>query len=326
MGEAAVVVAVVAPSLDRFYTVKSLTNGAINRPATVSLRAGGKGFNVAAVARRLHDGPVLAVAPLGGASGRWLADMAEAEGIDVRSSDIRAELRSCLSVWSEADRRLTEFYEPATDIDAGEWPAFLDEFRRTLADVPGVGVALISGSLAPRLPDDGLASLVEGARDAGILTLLDSHGRGVEQAIKARPDVLKVNGEEAAEVTGAPVTDEHEAVVAARALQALGAGSVVITLGPVGAVATIASAAMRFTPPHANGRYPVGSGDALLAGMGACLAGGGSLADAIRLGIAAAVANAEIPGAGVLEPARVRELVPMVNVESFDAAGGTPAW
>jgi 1-phosphofructokinase family hexose kinase len=325
MGAAAVVVAVIAPSLDRFYTVKSLTPGAINRPTTVSLRAGGKGFNVAAVARRLHAGPVLAVAPLGGVSGRWLADMAEAEGIDVRSSGIRAELRSCLSVWSEADRRLTEFYEPATDIDAGEWPAYLDEFRRTIADGPSVGVALISGSLAPRVPDDGLALLVESARDAGILTLLDSHGRGVEQAVKARPDVLKVNDGEAAELTGAPVTDEREAVVAARALQALGVGSVVITLGPVGAVATIGSAAMRFTPPHANGRYPVGSGDALLAGMGASLAGGGSIADAIRLGIAAAVANAEIPVAGMLDSARVRELLPMVNAESLDAAGRASA-
>ena len=63
-----------APAVDRTHLVPELHPGAIHRPATVLVRPGGKGFNVAHVAHQLGAEPTVA-APLGGASGRWQATL-----------------------------------------------------------------------------------------------------------------------------------------------------------------------------------------------------------------------------------------------------------
>jgi fructose-1-phosphate kinase PfkB-like protein len=52
----------------------------------------------------------------------------------------------------------------------------------------------------------------------------------------------------------------------------------------------------------------VGSGDALLGGLLVALERGDPWPAAIALGLGAAAANAESPGAGHMDPARAREL------------------
>ena len=47
-----------------------------------------------------------------------------------------------------------------------------------------------------------------------------------------------------------------------------------------------------------RGVYPVGSGDAFLGGLAVAFARGGSVVEAARLGMAAGIANAQLPGAG----------------------------
>jgi fructose-1-phosphate kinase PfkB-like protein len=57
-----------------------------------------------------------------------------------------------------------------------------------------------------------------------------------------------------------------------------------------------------------RGRYPVGSGDAFLAGFVVGLEREARWPDPLRLALGAAAANAEVPGAGVIDPARARVL------------------
>jgi fructose-1-phosphate kinase PfkB-like protein len=59
---------------------------------------------------------------------------------------------------------------------------------------------------------------------------------------------------------------------------------------------------------YVRGRYPVGSGDAFLAGLVTALDDGASWEDALRLALGAGAANAEMPGAARLDPARARTL------------------
>ena len=55
-------------------------------------------------------------------------------------------------------------------------------------------------------------------------------------------------------------------------------------------------------PPAIRGAYPVGSGDAFLGGMAVGVARGDDIIEAARLGLAAGIANALVPGAGELDP------------------------
>jgi fructose-1-phosphate kinase PfkB-like protein len=65
---------------------------------------------------------------------------------------------------------------------------------------------------------------------------------------------------------------------------------------------------------YVRGRYPVGSGDAFLAGLVVGLDRDADQGDALRLALGAATANAELPGAGRLEPSRAEALAAQATV------------
>jgi fructose-1-phosphate kinase PfkB-like protein len=68
---------------------------------------------------------------------------------------------------------------------------------------------------------------------------------------------------------------------------------------------------------YEQGRYPVGSGDAFLGGLVVGLERGDPWPDALRLALGAAAANAELPGAGVLDAARADELRERVEIREL---------
>jgi fructose-1-phosphate kinase PfkB-like protein len=65
---------------------------------------------------------------------------------------------------------------------------------------------------------------------------------------------------------------------------------------------------------YVRGRYPVGSGDAFLAGLVTGLDGSDAWDEALCRALGAATANAELPGAGKLDPARAAELSAQAEV------------
>jgi fructose-1-phosphate kinase PfkB-like protein len=65
---------------------------------------------------------------------------------------------------------------------------------------------------------------------------------------------------------------------------------------------------------YVRGRYPVGSGDAFLAGLVTGLDRGDGWDRALCIALGAATANAEIAGAGKLEAARAGALAEQAEV------------
>jgi fructose-1-phosphate kinase PfkB-like protein len=146
-------------------------------------------------------------------------------------------------------------------------------------------------------------------------SIVDGYGPALLDALRAGVWGVKINAAEAQAATGIGVTDDAGALSAARGLRVLGAQVAVITLGARGAVALDQhGAAWRVGTPPVDGRYPVGSGDAFLAGLAVALLDGLTVAEAARAAAAAAAANAEQPGAGVLDRGRAAELIPRTEV------------
>ncbi len=69
--------------------------------------------------------------------------------------------------------------------------------------------------------------------------------------------------------------------------------------------------------PRIKAINAVGSGDALVAGFIYSLSQGKEIEEAIRLGVAAAAANALIPGAGLLRKKDIKELYPQVRIKKI---------
>jgi len=283
------------PSIDRLFEVERLVPGSIHRPADFVQVAGGKGLNVARAAAKL-GGRVQAAALLGGHAGRWIAEQLEDEEIELHSAWAGAETRSSLSVAGAIEDGLTEFYEHGFPVEAEEWEAFSGLVLRL---APAAGWTTISGSLPSGAPGDGYLPMIRASSAA-----LDTREPGIE----ARPRVVKLNAEEASSVLGRQVRGLVEAGDAARTLHEATGGTAVVTAGREGAALVEPDGRLLTGRIDAVGRYPVGSGDAFLAGLAVALDGGAGWRDALALALGAATANAELPGAGVLDPARAREL------------------
>lgn len=301
------------PSIDRLHEVEHLMVGGINRPIRVVPVAGGKGLNVARAAVAL-GGAATVVALVGGRAGTWIADRLAAAGIDASLVEVAAETRTCVTVLDRSTGALTEFYEPGAPLEDGAWER-LEASVAGQIDRGGIGSIAMSGSLPPGAPADAYARLVRLAADRSVAAFVDGHGAALEAAIAAGPATVKVNAAEAGGVIGETIGTTDEAIAAAREIAARGAGAVIVTLGAEGAVAVEPGGAWRLRGPSRRGDYPVGSGDAFLAGLIVGLSGGAMFVESLRLGMAAGAANALAPGAGVLDAAVARSLLDLVTVE-----------
>ena len=308
------------PSIDRLLEVGRLEPGEIHRPLAATVVPGGKGFNVARAAATL-GASVTAVGLLGGHAGRWMAEALGAEGVDVRAAWRDAETRTCTSVLDRGDGRTTEFYESGAPITASEWERLLAEIE-TVLDAEDVGLVTVSGSLPPAAPAGGLAEIVERARSTGRPVAIDGHGPALATALGARPWLVKVNLAEALAVLGptrpigtGPTAELAAAADAVRSLLEAGAERAIVTVGTLGAVASLEDGGLGHVRPGRPGPYPVSSGDAFLAGVAVSVLDGGDMRQAVIRGTAAAEASSRVPGAGRLERATAGSLVAEIAVE-----------
>jgi 1-phosphofructokinase family hexose kinase len=290
------------PSIDRLFTVDRLVPGEIHRPADFVQVAGGKGLNVARAAATL-GADVEAAALLGGHAGRWIAQELETEGVRLRATWARAETRSSLSV-AGALEGLTEFYEHGAPVTEEEWTAFA---ALALEAAGPADWTTISGSLPPGAPAGGYLPLMKVARVA-----FDS----LEAGIDVRPAIAKLNAEEAARATGLDTGDAAGALAAARALRERSGGTAIVTRGSDGAILVTPSGDALTGRVDAMGPYPVGSGDAFLAGLMVALDAGRDWPQALAAALGAGAANAEHAGAGRLERGRAEELAARASVDA----------
>jgi 1-phosphofructokinase family hexose kinase len=302
-----VIVCVAAnPSIDKLFEVERLVPGAIHRPLGFVQVPGGKGLNVARAAHSL-GASVRATGILRGHAGRWIEEALRAEGIDGTFVWTHGESRSSLSVADRADGSLTEFYEHGGEIPSASWVDLMHAVGSELR--PG-GFLTISGSVPLGAPVDGYRDLVAEARAAGLRVALDAEGEPLREAIGSGPDVVKVNAAEAAGLLEIAIATRDDALSAATKLRQLAGGDDhvgIVTMGADGVVVAGPDGSSEGVL-YERGRYPVGSGDAFLAGLVVALERGERWSEALRLALGAAAANAEIPGAGKLDAGRARAL------------------
>ncbi|MBM7170029.1 hexose kinase, partial [Streptomyces sp. G44] len=218
-------------ALDLTYRVPALTPHTTHRVTEVIERPGGKGVNVARVLAALgHDVTVTGFA--GGGTGRVLRErLADEPRVTVAFAPIAGTTRRTLAVADAATGDTTQLNEPGPAVTPAEWAAFLDSYEE-LVHRPGTTAVALCGSLPPGVPVGAYALLVRAARAAHVPVLLDTSGEPLRRAVAARPDIIKPNAEELAELTGS-----HEPGRATRDARRRGAHAVVASLGADGLLA-----------------------------------------------------------------------------------------
>lgn len=295
------------PSVDRLFEVERLIKGDIHRPSSFVQVAGGKGLNVARAANALGAG-VCAVALLRGHSGRWLQESLAAEGVDGEFVWTHGENRSSLSVADRETSGLTEFYEHGAVAPDASW---VELMHAAVSRCRPGGWLTISGSMPRGAPTDGYHDLVAEARAAGVRVALDSEGERLSAALTAGPDVVKLNVAEAGALLGVPTARRDDSLAAASKIRDMAGGdghAGIVTRGSQGVMLAAPDGTLFEGVLYVRGRFPVGSGDSFLAGLVAALDRGDGWEAALRLALGAGAANAELPGAARLDPARARAL------------------
>ena len=299
------------PALDVTYAVTELTYGGTHRAQVVGRRAGGKALNVARVLRQLGE-PVLATGLAGGADGgAVLADLAEL-GVAAELAEIEGESRRTVTVYD--GRQATEFDEVGPVVGEAEWGSFRSLYTRLLA---GTTVVVISGSQPPGVPVDAYAELTTLAAAAGATVVLDAAGPALRAALAARPDVVKPNRLELAELVGRTLDDLDDVLAASGTLVEAGAGSVLVSLGADGLVALTPDGAFRVRVPAPVAGNPTGAGDALAAAVVRGLRRGDDWPSCLVDGAAVAAASVTVGQAGATDEALAAELRPTIQLEKL---------
>jgi 1-phosphofructokinase family hexose kinase len=301
------------PSIDKFFVVDHLALGSIHRPVEFVQLAGGKGLNVARAAASL-GADVNVVAVLGGFAGQWIAHNLESEGIPAHVSWTDAETRSCLSVADESAGELTEFYENGHEIETRAW----ERLQTLVEELCGsAGWVIFSGSLPKGVPPHGYFELVAAARRQGVRVALDTRDESLANALAAGPNIVKVNAAEAGDVLRMRATSLKETVAVAKELRRRTDGAAaVVTRGADGAVADTEDGCWHGYS-RVRGPYPVGSGDAFLAGLITGLDRGDDWRGAFALALGAGAANAEMPGTGRLLRQRAETITADTEIEEL---------
>jgi 1-phosphofructokinase family hexose kinase len=311
----AVLIACPNLTIDRTLTIDELRPGEVLRFESAAVTPGGKGVNVARVAREM-GAPATLVGFVPGRTGAASAQLLADEGLVLRGVEVSGEIRST-AVILERSGRVTVFNEPGPPLADGDWERYEAEVAVALE---AQSVLACSGSLPPQAPVDGYGRLTTLARARGALAIVDVTGVALGAALAAEPDVVTPNLAEAegllhgrADETvdaGDVEVVRMRALDAARALVARGARRAVVTAAEAGAAIADAGEAWWLAAPLvADVVNPIGAGDALVGGLGLALERGEPFAAAVAAGMATGAASVETAVAGVVVPSRVAELL-----------------
>jgi 1-phosphofructokinase family hexose kinase len=262
------------------------------RATSARVAAGGKGVNVARALSAL-GARARCLGPLGGASGRILAELAAGEKLEAVWTWCEIETRTCLILVDSAARQATVVNEAGPRLTSEDWKRVSSDVLRESASSAAI---CVSGSLPLGVLPEDLAGLCRSLRDAERVPWVDSSGPALAELLSVGGLRLKINRDEAEEALGRFLESIEDCAAAARELVKRGMTTVVLTHGADGAVLATAGGCWQATGPPIESASAVASGDSFLAGLVAALDTGHDLPEALAWGVAAGAANAEAEG------------------------------
>ena len=179
-------------TIDRTIQLDVLVPGVVHRTETAVTSLGGKGVNVARVARA-HGQAAILVGFLPAFSASEMAALAAGEGATISGIPVSGTVRAA-SVMLESSGRVSVFNEPGPTVEEIDWTRLLTQVQKLGSDHRTV---VCSGSLPPGSPVDAYARVVRTARAAGLRSVVDAAGDVLRAALAAAPDVVSPNLSEA---------------------------------------------------------------------------------------------------------------------------------
>ncbi|MFA5260403.1 MAG: 1-phosphofructokinase family hexose kinase [Candidatus Omnitrophota bacterium] len=299
------------PAVDKFMVVPGFCAGAESHCSHSYEVAGGKGINVSRMLKRLNV-DTIATGILGGGRGQFISRELLRENIPADFQLLQEETRLNLTLTDPLKGQTTRVLESGPEVKPADIRAFKKRYSYLLNSCQ---VVVFSGSCMRGFKEDVYQSLIQQARKKGVKTVLDSSGKFLRSGLKAGPDCVKPNRQEAEDVLGQSICSRSDLKAALATLNPRRV--VLLSLGEEGLAATDGKKAWTVRPPSVKIRNTVGCGDALLAGFLYAEIHGYEFPERLCYAVAAGTAHAlrRIPGyaskAVFLKTKRILKAVPL---------------
>jgi 1-phosphofructokinase family hexose kinase len=304
-------------AIDKSLAVPNFRLGRRHRTVDQRTMAGGKGVNIARTLKALGQ-PVIATGFAGGATGTHIVEQLTEESILNDFVRIREESRTNTSVLDPTTGEQTEINERGPAVSEREVELFRDKL---LYLARGAAIVVFAGSLPRGVEPDMYASLIRDLERLDVITVVDTDGEPLRQAVRAEPDVVSPNVLEAEELVGHEFAGEEERSLAVVEIAALGPREAIMTL-PDGCFAQVlVDGQPLLKRARIEPREPVarsGSGDAFLAGFLAARYEGRAPDQCLRFGVACGAESTGRLGAGMIDAREARRLMGGVELTVVD--------
>ena len=299
------------PSVDRNIQVDRLVFEDRAYILSRSDSAGGRGMNASRVLHS-YGAKTLAIVTSGGTNGERLEKLAAKSGFPVKVVKIASDIRVNLTITDKQGLtiKLNELGPPITSEELRSIEKAVESRLETATWL------MLCGSIPPGVPTDFYTKLIRLARDRKVKTLLDTDGDALLQGIEAGPSVVSPNQAEAERLLNRALITRAQFMDAALRIKAMGAESVIMSLGSRGAVATDGNQLLEVIPPRVDAVSPLGAGDALAAAFVWAASKKKDFADCVRWAVAAGTASARLPGLVFATLEQTKEVYKVVEVHS----------
>jgi 1-phosphofructokinase len=301
------------PAIDQTVSIPNFQVGQVNRVAGMQSDPGGKGVNVASFLADFGM-PVCVTGLLGEDNPTLFERLFAQKGIKDHFVRIPGSTRTGIKIIDEINRQTTDVNYPGLTPRSQDIEAL---FRVVDELAKSCDWFVLSGSIPAGLPVDIYQRLVVQIKSSGKSVALDTSGEGLRQALSVKPDLVKPNVFELAEILQRPLDSPELIVKAAVTLNQQGIQTVVISMGEQGAVFVQSGQAVLAKPPRVAVKSTVGAGDAMIAGMVAGLIQNIKLVECARLATAFSISAISRVGAGLPPQKTIRSYMKQVTIQSL---------
>jgi 1-phosphofructokinase family hexose kinase len=250
------------------------------------------------------------VATSGGANGERFEKLLAKSGFAAKLVRIHREIRTNFTV-TDRQGLAVKLNELGPQIT----PEELKSIEKTIdSRLDSASWLMLCGSIPPGVSSDFYTKLIRLARDRKVKTLLDTDGDALLHGVEAGPTVVTPNQPEAERLLNRALITRPHFIEAATRIKAMGAESVLLSLGSRGVVAVNENQLMEVLPPRIEAVSPLGAGDALAAAYVWAATKKKDFADCVRWAVAAGTASAKLPGLEFADLEQTKEVYKSVEV------------
>lgn len=301
-----VVTVTLNPSFDKSILINNFKLDSVNKISDTRIDPGGKGVNVSKVLNVLGCENIAT-----GISGLYEYDTYSAmlDFIGIKSDFVieNGSIRTNIKINDPLSGTTTDINEAGMSHSEKT----LTKLKNKLLSYNSDTVFVISGSIGPKTDPKFIGELIS---ELGKRVIVDTSGAALNEAVKAKPYIIKPNLNEFSELMGKSFENIFDIIKSAKELVSKGIYGVMVTMGDGGLLYVTKNGTYLSTGIKVDTRCTVGAGDAVTAGIAYIVENNMSDSELISLAVALGTAAVTTDGSQAPRLSDIEYYMDMVEV------------